>query len=215
MREFRCSAEFEHIAKMKILLLLVAIAAMTVPVIEAVEFESDVLPIFQSKCAKCHMEGSSKGGVALDADKIEKEIGSSKAIVPGDAEKSDLVELVSLPEDDDDRMPPAGKGRPLSEKEIGTLKEWIQAGATVGGEEPAMEKPEPGQGLTKRPDPIDGNWTNKEGKTIKATLVRVDGNNAVLRMNGKDFPYPIGNLSTESQAIVRKFAEDMAKASGS
>ena len=26
-----------------------------------------------------------------------------------------------------------------------------------------MEKPEPEQGLSKRPDPIDGNWTNKEG----------------------------------------------------
>ncbi|MAS91995.1 MAG: hypothetical protein CMO55_02270 [Verrucomicrobiales bacterium] len=200
---------------MKNILLLVAVAAMMLPELEAVEFESEVLPIFQAKCAKCHMEGSSKGGVALDLDEIGKEIGSSKAIVPGDPEKSELIEVVTLPEDDGDHMPPPGKGRPLTEKEIGTIKEWIQAGAAIGGETPAMEKPEPDQGLSKRPDPIDGNWTNKEGKAIKATLVRVDGENAILRMNGKDYPYPIGNLSSESQAIVRKFAEETAKASGS
>lgn len=184
---------------------------MTVPFADAVEFESDILPIFQSKCAKCHMDGSSKGGVALDSDKIGKEIGPGKAIVPGDSEKSDLVGRVTLPEDDDDHMPPMGKGRPLSEKEIGTLKEWIQAGAAVGGEKPAMEESKPDTGFTKRPDPIDGNWTNKDGKTIKATLVRVEGDKAILRMNGKDYPYPIGNLSAESQAIIKEFA----KASGS
>lgn len=200
---------------MKNILLLVAVAAMMLPELEAVEFESEVLPIFQAKCAKCHMEGSSKGGVALDLDEIGKEIGSSKAIVPGDPEKSELIEVVTLPEDDGDHMPPPGKGRPLTEKEIGTIKEWIQAGAAIGGETPAMKKPEPEQGLSKRPDPIDGNWTNKEGKAIKATLVRVDGENAILRMNGKDYPYPIGSLSSESQAIVRKFAEETAKASGS
>lgn len=69
------------------------------------------------------MAGSSKGGVALDLGKVLKEIGSGKAIVPGDTEKSDLFEVVSLPDDEGDKIPPEGKGRPLSTGEVAKLKE--------------------------------------------------------------------------------------------
>jgi len=182
----------------------------------AVEYEADILPIFQSKCSKCHMEGNSKGGLALDLDQISKEIGSSKAIVPGNIEKSDLFELVSLPDDDGDKMPPEGKGTPMSAGEIAKLKEWIESGAQVGSEKPEMTETDPAEkseGLAKRPDPIEGSWTNTSGKTIKATLVRVDGDKAILRMNGKDFPYPVGNLTADSQKVVQDFADAWKKAS--
>lgn len=180
----------------------------------AIEFEADILPIFKSKCAKCHLEGNSKGGVALDLDKVAKEIGAGKAIVPSDIEKSDLFEVVSLPDDDGDKMPPEGKGRPMSTGEIAKLKEWIESGAAVGDGAPTMEEEEkPGEGLAKRPNPIDGDWTNTAGKRIKATLVRVEGNNAILRMGTKDYPYPISNLTAESQKIIRDFAEAWKKAS--
>ncbi|MDA7921504.1 hypothetical protein N9B73_07090 [Verrucomicrobiales bacterium] len=201
---------------MKINLLLPAIFGLASFTASAVEYETDIFPIFKSKCSKCHMEGSSKGGVALDLDEITKEIGSSKAIVPGDTEKSDLFEKVTLPDDDGDKMPPEGKGRPMSAGEIAKLKEWIESGAQVGDEKPEMtdtgtdEKPE---GMAKRPNPIEGSWTNTSGKTIKATLVRVDGDKAILRMNGKDFPYPIENLTADSQKIIQGFAEAWNKAS--
>lgn len=192
---------------------LLALAAIQIPA-SAVEYEADILPIFQSKCSKCHMDGSSKGGVALDLDKVMKEIGSGKAIVPGDTAKSDLFEVVSLPDDDGDKMPPEGKGRPLSTGEMAKLKEWIEAGAPVGDMKPEMEEEKPAADSLKRPDPIDGSWTNTSGKTIKATLIRVDGNNAILRMGTKDYPYPIKDLNADSQGIIRKFAEDWDKASG-
>ncbi len=180
----------------------------------AVEYEADIFPIFKSKCSKCHMEGSSKGGLALDLDGITKEIGSSKAIVPGNTEKSDIFEKVSLPDDDGDKMPPEGKGTPMSAGEIAKLKEWIESGAQVGSEKPEMTDTEEKSGdLPKRPDPIDGNWTNTSGKTIKATLVRVDGDKAILRMNGKDFPYPISNLNPDSRKIINEFADAWKKAS--
>ncbi len=179
-----------------------------------IEFEADILPIFESKCSKCHMEGNSKGGVALDLEEIANEIGAGKAIVPGDLEKSELLKLVSLPEDDDDHMPPPEKGSPLRDNEIAKLKEWIEAGAPVGEEKPEMKEEEAPVGLTKRPDPIDGNWTNREGKVITATLIRVEGENAVLQMNGKEFPYPVGNLSDADQAKIQEFSEAMKKASG-
>jgi len=179
----------------------------------AIEYEADILPLFKSKCAKCHLEGNSKGGVALDLDEVTKEIGEGKAILPGDIAKSDLFELVSLPDDDGDKMPPEGKGRPMSTGERAKLKEWIESGAAVGSGTPAMEAEEkPGEGLTKRPPPINGDWTNTAGKTIKATLVRVEGNNAILRMGTKDYPYLISNLTAESQEIIRGLAEAWKKA---
>lgn len=194
--------------------LLPLLPLLTVSAVSALDYEADILPIFESKCANCHLEGNSKGGVALDLDEVAKEIGSGKAIVPGDPDKSDLFEVVSLPEDDGDRMPPEGKGRPLSEAELAKLKEWIEAGAVVGDGEPQMtETGTPPAERPRRPDPIAGAWTNTSGKTIQATLLRVEGDNAILRMGTKDYPYPIANLDATAQETIRKFAEDWEKAS--
>ncbi len=181
----------------------------------AVEFEKDILPIFEGKCKRCHMEGSSKGGVTLDLDKIDRDIGNGKAIVPNDVDGSELFQLVSLPDDDRDRMPPLDKGRPLSSNELNKLKEWIMAGAPLEGEgekmaESAEEKKEE-SGLPARQEPLKGSWTNREGKTIEATLLRVEGDKAVLQMsNAQIYKYPISDLSDQSQEIVRKFAEGSA-----
>ncbi len=190
-----------------------SLLALSLGALPAVEFETDILPIFEAKCSKCHMDGSSKGGVSLDLDRIGRDIGAGKAIVPGDADGSDLFEVVSLPEDDGDRMPPEGKGRPLSENELKTLKEWIMAGAPLSGEgekmaEESAEEEKPASGLPERPEPLKGSWTNKDNVTIEATLLRVEGDKAVLQMeNGKTYNYPIGDLSVESQAVVKKFME--------
>lgn len=174
--------------------------------LSAVEFEKDVLPIFQSKCSRCHMDGSSKGGVSLDLDKIDRDIGSGKAIVPGDVEKSDLFEVVSLPQEDGDAMPPEGKGRSLSDRELATLKEWIEGGAPLEGEAKEMEVAEEEPEMPKKPEPISGSWTNRDGVVIEATLMRVEGDKAVLQMaNGRVYNYPIANLSDESQAKIKEF----------
>lgn len=199
---------------MKSIFLILASLLMTASTVFAVEFEADILPIFKSKCSKCHMEGSSKGGLSLDLDKVGREIGSGKAIVPGDTTKGDLFEKVSLPDDDDDKMPPEGKGNPLSAGDIAKLKEWIEGGAAVGDEKPEMSETEEKSGdLPKRPAPIDGSWTNTSGKTIKAILVRVEGDKAILRMKGKDYPYLISNLTADSQKIISDFADAWKKAS--
>jgi hypothetical protein len=214
-----CEGIIPSLLKMKSIcfpsVVLAAISGFVLPVVHGAEFEADILPIFKSKCAKCHMDGNSKGSLSLEAAEIGGEIGSGKAIVPGDSEKSDLFHLVTLPEDDEDRMPPSGKGNPLSAGDVAKLKEWIESGASVGGESPEMKKEEkPESGMVKRPEPIDGSWTNRDGKVINATLLRVDGANAVLRMNGKEFSYPVGNLSEADQAKIREFAEAMKKAGG-
>jgi len=49
--------------------------------------------------------------------------------------------------------------------------------------------------------------TSKSGKKIKATLVGVKGDKAVLKMtNGWIYRYPIADLNAESQKRVREFA---------
>ena len=49
-------------------------------------------------------------------------------IAPGDLEGSLAWERITT-DDDDERMPPEGKAEPLTEKQIATLKTWIEQGA--------------------------------------------------------------------------------------
>ena len=47
-------------------------------------------------------------------------------------------------------------------------------------------------------------FKSKSGKTVRARLIKVDGENAVLRFSsGQDKPIPIGALSTEDQAYIQ------------
>jgi cytochrome c553 len=87
-----------------------------------VDFAHDVVPILKTHCAKCHTNGTYKGSMSLDSrpDTIKK------AVVPGKSAASELIKRVTST-DKDERMPPEGK--PLSEKEVATLKAWIDEGA--------------------------------------------------------------------------------------
>ena len=46
-------------------------------------------------------------------------------------------------------------------------------------------------------------WTNKDGNSLEATLVSLEGTTGTFRKsNGQTFSYDIGNLSAEDQAII-------------
>ncbi|MEM9017295.1 MAG: SHD1 domain-containing protein [Verrucomicrobiota bacterium] len=45
-------------------------------------------------------------------------------------------------------------------------------------------------------------WTNDQGRAIEAALVDVEGDKAVLNMNGKNFDVPIESLSTADQEFI-------------
>ena len=170
------------------------------PLAHAADFKKDVVPIFESSCGKCHMGGNAKGDLALDPDQITAVIGGG-AIKPKDSEGSELIKRITMPEGTEHQMPP--KGGRLGSRDIKTIKEWIDAGAPLEGEGMAA-KPE----APKAPQPVQGDWTNVQGKTITATLIKVDGDKALLQMaNGTTYPYPISQLSTESQAKVKAFME--------
>jgi hypothetical protein len=85
-------------------------------------FESNVLPIFVSYCARagCHDAVTREEGFVLDsyANIVRK------GIKPGDANDSKLYEV--LFESGDDRMPPDA---PLTQAQKDSIKVWINQGA--------------------------------------------------------------------------------------
>ncbi|MEM9280922.1 MAG: PSD1 and planctomycete cytochrome C domain-containing protein [Verrucomicrobiota bacterium] len=91
-------------------------------------FEKDVKPILEFHCVACHDANETKGGLRFDEAGLFFEGGDGgPALVKGEPDESLLIELVSLPADDIDVMPP--KGRTLNEVEIGKLRQWIKEGA--------------------------------------------------------------------------------------
>lgn len=91
-------------------------------------FKEELHSLLKNRCFKCHGREKSKGDFRMHTRKDMLKGGEQgDAIVIGDPDKSLLIQLVSLPEDDDDIMPP--KGSPLKEKEIEKLKKWIKGGA--------------------------------------------------------------------------------------
>src|SRR3954470_15909927 len=84
-------------------------------------FEKRIRPLLVENCYKCHSAGSEKlkGGFRLDSKELALKGGESGklAIVPGDAEKSLLIEAVRY-NNTDLQMPPKKK---LSNQQIDDL----------------------------------------------------------------------------------------------
>src|SRR5688572_14742407 len=100
---------------------LVGLPALAADPPKAVDFAHDVVPILKAHCAKCHTNGTYKGSLSLDtrADVLKK------AAVPGKAAASEMIKRVTS-NDPDERMPPEGPRQ--SEKEVRTLRAWIDEG---------------------------------------------------------------------------------------
>ena len=91
-------------------------------------FESKVRPIFTDNCYKCHSpsKGIPKSGLELDWKGGWEKGGSyGPAIVPGDPEKSLLIQAVRYT-DSGLQMPPDGK---LSTSQVNDLVAWVRMGA--------------------------------------------------------------------------------------
>jgi hypothetical protein len=188
--------------KSRILLAL----ALTVGTASAVDFKTQVAPIFRNKCYACHsVTKKVKGKLALDDAKLPEQIGPGKNIIPGEAMKSTMFINCTLPDDDADVMPPEGKNR-LTAAELDILKAWITEGAslTAGGAAPA---PAPAATPTAAPAG-DGpllKWTNTEGKIIEAHFMGLEGDGVLLKIpsTGVTHILPLSKLSAESQAQAK------------
>jgi hypothetical protein len=98
-----------------------------------VDFNREVRPILSDRCYGCHGPDADKGrkaGLRLDefagATKVLKS--GDVAVVPGDVQRSALVQRI-VSEDAEDVMPPPELHRPLSETEKDILIRWVRQGA--------------------------------------------------------------------------------------
>jgi hypothetical protein len=93
-----------------------------------VSFNRDIRPILADRCFQCHGPDEKARQAELRLDLRDAAIQS--AIVPGNAQKSPLIQRVAS-SDPDQRMPPADSHRqPLDAGQIDALRAWIDAGAT-------------------------------------------------------------------------------------
>ena len=106
---------------------ILGLAAVALPLFaQTIEFNRDIRPILSDRCFTCHGPdaGHRKAGLRFDV-----EAGATKAIVPGDATHSRLMERVTTA-NKARRMPPAYAGKdPLTAAEIALLRRWIEQGA--------------------------------------------------------------------------------------
>jgi Protein of unknown function (DUF1553)/Protein of unknown function (DUF1549)/Planctomycete cytochrome C len=110
--------------------LLAPVSSEEKPATGEVRYNRDIRPILSNRCFKCHGPDLKKAGLDLQTrDSATRELKSGmKAIVPGNAAASHIIERV-LSIDDKQRMPPKGKGEPLSPQQVAMLKAWIDQGA--------------------------------------------------------------------------------------
>ena len=199
--------------KLKSIYLLQAIVLQAVALNSfALDYEDDIMPVLVKKCADCHSNesGKAKGGFKVDdPEHLLGRLSKNNLVVPGDWDASYLFITLYRPEGHEDAMPPEGKGERLTEREVKLVQDWITEGAPILGERgekgemAETEKEEPGAMVSEAPKPE--NWTNQAGKTIVATLLKVDGDVALLRMaNGKVYKVPVASLSVESQARAKE-----------
>jgi hypothetical protein len=88
-------------------------------------FTRQVAPVLQKRCLGCHNAQKRRGGLNLSTRQGLLQGGETgPAIVPGDASKSLLVQVISGPEP---QMPK--QGGPLQLDETTALRRWIDAGA--------------------------------------------------------------------------------------
>ncbi len=100
---------------------------------EKIDFNHHVKPILSDKCFACHGPdmAKQKAGLRLDIEENAYAVleGSGKrAIVPGNAGKSELVYRI-LSDDPEVQMPPPEFKVELSKNEMAVLTKWVEQGA--------------------------------------------------------------------------------------
>ncbi|MCB1275677.1 c-type cytochrome domain-containing protein [Prosthecobacter sp.] len=176
---------------------LILALVLTATAASAVDYKTQIAPIFRNKCYACHsVTKKVKGKLALDDAELPNQIGAGKNIIPGEAMKSTMFINCTLPSDDADVMPPDGKNR-LTDAELDLLKTWITEGAnlTGGGAAPAAAPaamPAAG-GVLK--------WTSSDGKVIEAEFMGLQDDGVLLKIpsTGVTHIVPLSRLSPESQ----------------
>ncbi len=166
---------------------------------DPVVYADIVAPILERRCVQCHKPGKIKGKLRMDSFEMLAKGGSEgPAIVPGSAEKSTIFIRSTLPEDDDERMPPDGKPG-LNTDELAVLKWWLDGGAdpskTISQLAPTPEIETALAKLDKTPRETPKESASTDGAASKPAVADEKLKAAVTELT-KQFP---GALAFESQ----------------
>jgi mono/diheme cytochrome c family protein len=100
--------------------------ALPPPANGPVNFKSQIKPILEASCIRCHGRGRSHGGLKIDSRlSLLKGGDSGPAAMAGHSANSYIIELVSGL-NPDEVMPK--KGKKLTPEEVGVLRAWIDEG---------------------------------------------------------------------------------------
>jgi hypothetical protein len=97
-----------------------------------VTFATDIKPIFDAACVKCHDSTKPKQAAKLSLDTLEGVLKGDRdgaVVTPGDSAKSDLVLSVAHVGDPDTFMPKGKGAKKLTDDQIGLIRAWIDQGA--------------------------------------------------------------------------------------
>ncbi len=115
------------LALLVLLPLFAATAEPAPPESKPPNFQTEILPILEAKCNRCHGDRKRDGKLDLRTrDAMLKGGISGPAILPGNAAKSLMIEMIRYNE-----MPPRKEKTKVSADELKRLKAWVDAGAPV------------------------------------------------------------------------------------
>ncbi|MBM79524.1 MAG: hypothetical protein CMJ78_02885 [Planctomycetaceae bacterium] len=103
-----------------------------------VDFSRQVAPVLRKHCLRCHHSDVNKGGFAVSSKRRLHAGGDSgdDAIVPGDPDKSPLLQRI-LSRDESDQMPPTGPR--VTQENVELIRQWIKAGANTPKDAPLFQ----------------------------------------------------------------------------
>ena len=104
------------------------VIAESKPIKRTVHFESDIKPIFESKCISCHNRDTLHGRVSLESRNLAfTDTPEGRVIVPGSPDSSILFQNVISARTTSNPMPPMGHS--ITRKEKNLIYAWIKEGA--------------------------------------------------------------------------------------
>jgi mono/diheme cytochrome c family protein len=93
-------------------------------------YGKEIHPVLDANCVACHGARKIEGGLRLDSYEALIKGGKDGAVVvPRDAQRSMLIERITLPTDNKHAMPAEGRP-PLKPDEIARIRAWIEQGAS-------------------------------------------------------------------------------------
>ena len=129
---------------------------------EPIDFNREIRPILSNNCFLCHGPDANerkggRDGLRLDIrSEATQDLGGYAAILPGDANASELIERL-VTSDPDDLMPPPESGKTIQPAQIEKLRQWINEGA-VYAKHWSYEKPS----RPALPEINDRSWVSNE-----------------------------------------------------